>query len=179
MPFEPCGGTFGGARLCRAVTADGGGASAVEHFRKRWWRDDARLARLAASEMGLDGVSPHQNVTPSKFSEISLTSCIDSRLVRVAVQKHFRRPQESPLRTLEKNQTERMDSAGQAREIGADYSFQQRAPDFVSTRLPSARKRFKFCLGGGSDVVVDRTVLWLLAEPTALGGTLRDQRSVE
>ncbi len=29
VQFEPCGGTAGGARLCRAVTADGGGASAA------------------------------------------------------------------------------------------------------------------------------------------------------
>jgi hypothetical protein len=48
----------GEARLRRADSTAGGGASAASVFAQ--WEKDTRIARLASLESGLDGISPHR-----------------------------------------------------------------------------------------------------------------------
>jgi len=62
-----------------------------------------------------------------------------------------------------------MDAIVQVREITDGSGLKPRVPDFVSTRLPLARKFIKFCLVGGSGLAVDMIFLFLFADPRCLG----------
>ncbi len=62
-----------------------------------------------------------------------------------------------------------MRSVTQVQEINVGHGLKSRVRGFVSARLPLALKLFKFCLVGGSGVIVDMGVLFLLGDPRMLG----------
>jgi dolichol-phosphate mannosyltransferase len=61
-----------------------------------------------------------------------------------------------------------MDAIVQVRELNAGNGLKPRVPDFLMARLLLARKFVKFCLVGGTGVVVDMGVLFLLADSRIL-----------
>jgi dolichol-phosphate mannosyltransferase len=62
-----------------------------------------------------------------------------------------------------------MGAALQIREGIGDHGFKPRAVGFPAARLLVAQKFVKFCLVGGSGLVIDMIFLFLLADPRCLG----------